>query len=742
MYAAMIRGAGAGARGGARRSAALASRWLSSASSVKLPGVEGASERLRRMRNIGISAHIDSGKTTLTERILYYTGRIDRIHEVRGKDGVGAKMDSMELEREKGITIQSAATHTKWGEAEINIIDTPGHVDFTIEVERALRVLDGAVLVLCGVGGVQSQSITVDRQMKRYDVPRIAFVNKLDRMGASPLKPLKGLRETLRHNAALVQLPIGAESDFAGVVDLVRMRAYFFDGESGDSVREADIPADMADEAKARRLELLERVAEVDEAAEEAFLMEEELDADAFDAAIRRATLSLNFTPVFCGSAFKNKGVQTLLDGVVRYLPSPHEVRNRALDLDRDEAEVELPSDPEKPLVALAFKLEEGRFGQLTYLRVYQGTLRKGGTLHESVSRARYKVPRLIRMHSAEMEDIEEAPAGEIVALFGVDCESGTTFTDGTSRLSLTSMFVPEPVMSLSVKPKVSANQDKFSKALTRFQREDPTFRVHFEAQVKETIMSGMGELHLEIYAQRMAREYGVEVEVGAPKVTYKETITQRADFSYLHKKQSGGSGQYGRVDGYVEPLPEDAAERYEIVNALVGNNIPPEYWPAIERGLKEALDEGVLCGCPLTGIRVVVNDGAAHAVDSNEMSFRLAGKGALRTAVGNAGGAVLEPMMAVEIDVPEQFQGAVVSQLNRRRGMIQEAETDDGICVVKAAVPLSGMFGYSTDLRSSTEGKGEFSMEYSSHEQVTHDDQERIVRQWRSENMTESAKK
>ena len=678
-------------------------------------------ELLSDVRNIGISAHIDSGKTTLSERILYYTGRINAIHEVRGKDGVGAKMDSMDLEREKGITIQSAATFAKWKDTHINLIDTPGHVDFTIEVERALRVLDGAVLVLCSVGGVQSQSITVDRQMRRYDVPRLAFINKLDRAGADPYKVLGQVRDKLKLNAAAVQLPIGVEDALRGLVDLVDRKAYAFEGPSGDKVVEVPVPGDMAAEVEARRAELVERVADVDEEVGELFLMEEPVEPTVLRAAIRRATLSLSFVPVFMGSAFKNKGVQLLLDGVTDYLPCPLDVKNTALDLANGEAPQTLACSRSGPLVALAFKLEEGRFGQLTYVRIYSGVLRKGDYMINQSTGKRIKVPRLVRMHSNELEDIAEAGAGDIVAVFGVECASGDTFTDGT-RLAMTSIKVPDPVMSLAVAPTARDQSANFSKALNRFQKEDPTFRVAQDAESGQTVISGMGELHLEIYVERMRREYKVDCEVGRPRVNYRETITRAAEFDHLHKKQSGGQGQYARVVGRIEPLPEGSDAKFEFVNNLIGNAIPPSYIPACEKGFAEAVNSGSLIGHPVEGVRVVITDGAAHAVDSSELAFKLACVHAFRAAFDKAAPTVLEPIMKVEVRAPTEFQGAVMGDINRRKGLINGSEQEGDDTVLDALVPLNQMFGYSTVLRSMTQGKGEFTMEYEAHQAVTQD--------------------
>ncbi len=684
------------------------------------------------MRNIGISAHIDSGKTTLTERILYYTGRIKDVHEVRGKDGVGAKMDSMELEREKGITIQSAATFVNWRDLDINIIDTPGHIDFTIEVERALRVLDGAIMVLCSVGGVQSQSITVDKQMKRYDVPRITFINKLDRMGASPWKCIEQLRNQLGHNAAAVQIPIGLESKLEGCVDIIERKAIYYTGEKGETVETKDVPAELEDEMEEKRLELIEALADCDDEVAEAFLSEEELTPDLLNAAIRRQTLALQFTPVLMGSAFKNKGVQTLLDAVEAYLPDPTEVKNVALNQNDGEAEVELKTDSKEKFCGLAFKLEKGRYGQLTYLRVYQGSLKKGQQIRQGGESSKtIKLPRIVRMHSNEMQDVDSVGSGDIVAMFGVECASGTTFCHPDLNYTMTTIHIPEPVMSLSIKPKRNQDNDAFSKALGRFMNEDPTLRVNVDTETHETIISGMGELHLDIYCQRLEREYDCEVEVGRPKVSYRETCTARAEFEYLHKKQSGGSGQYGKVIGYMEPLPEDSKDTYQFKNEMIGNNIPPEFIPAIEKGLKESLEEGVISGHPIQGVRFCITDGASHAVDSNEIAFRLATKGAFRQGFRDAQPNILEPIMTVEVEVPNEFQGSAVSGLARRRAMIQGSESVDQSTIITAEVPLSEMFGYSQDIRSSTEGKGTFSMEFVRYAAVPKDDQTKIINEY-----------
>ncbi|MBK7032846.1 MAG: elongation factor G [Ignavibacteria bacterium] len=685
---------------------------------------------LSKIRNIGISAHIDSGKTTLSERILYYTGKIHAIHEVRGKDGVGAKMDSMDLEREKGITIQSAATYCTWGDYDINLIDTPGHVDFTMEVERALRVLDGAVLVLCSVAGVQSQSITVDRQMRRYNVPRLAFINKCDRSGANPDRVADQLREKLAHNPAFVTYPIGLEDKLEGVIDIIAMKAIYFDGEGGSNIRKEEIPADLMDKAKDLRHRLIEVAADFDDALMEKFLLDEQPTPAELTEAVRKGTLSMKMTPVFCGSAYKNKGVQTLLDGVTALLPAPADVKNEALDQDNNEARVTLQTNPDKDLVMLAFKLEDGRYGQLTYMRIYQGTIKKGDSIINIANGKKVKVPRLVRMHSDDMNEIDQASAGDIVAMFGVDCASGDTFTDGNVRYTMTSMFVPDPVIELAVAPKDKAGLVNFSKALNRFTKEDPTFRVMRDEESGETIIKGMGELHLEIYIERIKREYNTEVTVGRPKVAFRETLTQLAEFNYTHKKQTGGSGQFARVGGFIEPLPGDAVENYEFVDDIVGGVIPREYIPACDKGFKESILEGSLIGQPVVRVRVTINDGASHAVDSSEMAFKTAAIMAFREAYSAAKPTILEPIMKLEVSVPDEFQGSVIGQLNQRRGVIMGTDSDAGYVTVECEVPLSEMFGYSTDLRSATQGKGEFSMEFKKYQPVPRNIQEEMIKE------------
>ncbi len=686
---------------------------------------------LTKVRNIGISAHIDSGKTTLTERILFYTNRIHAIHEVRGKDGVGAKMDSMELEKERGITIQSAATYCSWKDIDINIIDTPGHVDFTVEVERALRVLDGAILVLCSVGGVQSQSITVNRQMTRYKVPRIAFVNKCDRTGANPERVTKQLREKLDLNAHLLQLPIGLESDLAGMVDLVTMKAIYFDGDNGEKLRIEEIPAGMADMARERREALLEELSMFSEALMEVVLEGGEVDTALINEAIRKGTISLEFTPVFVGSAYKNKGIQLLLDAVEAYLPCPMDVENFALDLKNNEAEFQVTNSPADPLIMLAFKLEDGRYGQLTYVRTYQGQLKKGDTVYNSRTGKKVKIGRLVRMHSDEMEEIEECGSGDIVALFGVDCASGDTFTNDEISCSMTSMHIPEPVISLAVIPVDNKAQINMSKALNRFTKEDPTFKTFVDHETGETIISGMGELHLEVYIERMKREYKAEVEVGAPQVAYRETITTRADFNYTHKKQTGGSGQFGRVAGYMEPLEEGD---YEFVDSIVGGVIPREYIPSCDKGFRKSLEKGSLCGATITGVRCVINDGAFHAVDSSDIAFQLASIGAFKEGYHKAKPVIMEPIMKVAVEGPSEFQGSVMGSINQRRGMIIGSMEEGNYTVVEAEVPLSEMFGYSTTLRSLTQGKAEFTMEFATFKPVPKSVSEELIKKFQDE--------
>ncbi|HAP00208.1 MAG TPA: elongation factor G [Fibrobacteres bacterium] len=699
---------------------------------------------LDNLRNIGISAHIDSGKTTLTERILFYTGIIHAIHEVKGKDGVGATMDSMDLERERGITIQSAATRVAWKKTpfylkpeeakniDINIIDTPGHVDFTIEVERSLRVLDGAILVLCGVSGVQSQSITVDRQMRRYSVPRVAFINKLDRSGANPFRVTEQLRDKLNHNAVMMQIPIGVEDKHEGLVDLLTMKAYKFEGPNGETINEIPIPDDLKETAEKRRTIMLDALSHFSDELTELILEEKEIPLDLLKNVVRAATIKMELTPVFMGSAFKNKGVQLLLDGVADFLPSPYDVDNFALDIStKDETKIKMESDASKPFVGYAFKLEEGRFGQLTYLRVYQGKVEKGKPIYNMSTKKKHNVGRLVRMHANEMGDITSAEAGDIVALFGIDCATGTTFTDGTLEVNMTSMHVPNAVIDLVIEAKNRDHLANLSKALNRFTKEDPTFRVKLDEESGQTIISGMGELHLDVYIERMRREYGVELTTGRPQVAYREAISQRAEFNYTHKKQTGGSGQYGRVAGYIEPIPEEEAKDYEFVDDIVGGVIPREFIPSCDKGFQGCLSSGSVIGFPIVRIRCVINDGQQHPVDSSDIAFQLAARGGFREAYPKAKPVVLEPIMKLEVSAPTEFQGTVMGQINQKRGMITGSTEEQNFTIIQAEVPLSEMFGYATDLRSGTQGKAEFTMEFLKYSPVPKNVGEELIKKY-----------
>ncbi len=687
----------------------------------------------KKLRNIGISAHIDSGKTTLSERILFYCNKIHAIHEVRGKDGVGATMDSMELERERGITIASAATNVVWKGTPINVIDTPGHVDFTVEVERSLRVLDGAILVLCSVGGVQSQSITVDRQLKRYKVPRLAFVNKCDRTGANPYRVKEQLHDKLGLNSVLMQIPIGLEDKLEGVVDLVKMKAIYFRGDSGLDIVEEEIPADLLDEAQEKRELMLDAASMFSDELAEAYLEGVETEEMIHDA-VRKGVLAREMVPVFMGSAYKNKGIQPLLDAVVRYLPAPEDIENTALDLANGEKEVLLKSDSSLPTVALAFKLEDGQYGQLTYIRIYQGTIKKGDELYNTRAKKKFKVGRLIRMHASTMEDINEAGCGDIVALFGIDCASGDTFVNPSLNYSMTSMYVPDAVISLSIKPVDKKAADNMAKAINRFVKEDPTFRCYNDEESNETIISGMGELHLDVYVERMKREYKAEVITGAPQVAYRETISKKATFDYTHKKQTGGSGQYGKVVGWIEPL-EDSKENYQFVNEVKGGKIPTEYIPACDKGFQASLAKGQLIKFPVVGVKVTVNDGQSHPVDSSDMAFQLAAIGAFKEAYMKAAPEILEPVMKVSVEGPSEFQGNIFASINQRRGMIVSSVEEGNMCHVDAEVPLSEMFGYSTVLRSLTQGKAEFTMEFLKYGKVPKSVSDELMKKYQEQN-------
>lgn len=685
------------------------------------PAQKKSFQRISKLRNIGISAHIDSGKTTLTERILYYTGRIKEIHEVKGKDGIGAKMDSMDLEREKGITIQSAATFVSWKSHHINIIDTPGHVDFTIEVERALRVLDGAVLVLCSVGGVQSQTLTVDRQMRRYGVPRVVFINKLDRMGADPWRGINMMREKLSLPCCAVQIPIGVSNQHVGLVDIIEKKAYYFRGDSGEDIEETEVPDKLIDLMNEKREEMLHKLADVDEAMMDMMLEGETPTADQIRAAVRRTTIANTFVPVFMGSAFKNKGVQLLLDGILDYLPSPADIKTVALDGEDNSIPVPLAADSTKPLVALPFKMKEDKFGQLTWIRIYQGMMKRGDSLFSvALDGKRLKVPRLVRMHSDEIEDIDRLEAGDIAAMVGPEVKIGYTFTDGQQNVVLTAMHVPDPVISLSITCNAKDQDKNLMKALRRFQMEDPTFTVALDPETNEMLIGGMGELHLEIYTERLKREYGVHVTTGRPRVSYRETITEKGLFEYQHKKQTGGQGQYAKVCGYLEPIDEDEGKLKEFVDHTIGGSIPPQFIPAVSKGYEEMIVKGPLCGFPVVGVRMVIDDGAFHAVDSSELAFRAAAHGAFRQGFEKAGAAILEPWMILEVTTPLEFQASVIGGINRRKGGVIDTDAEGDFVTIRARVALAAMFGYATEVRSATQGKASFTMEYEKHMPVT----------------------
>jgi elongation factor G len=650
-------------------------------------------------------------------------------------------MDNMELERERGITIQSAATQVQWKDYTINLIDTPGHVDFTVEVERSLRVLDGAIMILCAVAGVQSQSITVDRQLKRYHVPRVAFVNKCDRQGANPIRVRMQLREKLGLNAYMMELPIGLEDKLEGVVDLVGMKAIYFDGPNGEDVRVAEIPAAMQADAEKYREELLDAASMFDDSLMEE-IMENGYEGVAEEkviAAIRKGTLAEQFVGVFCGSAHVNKGIQPLLDAVVRYLPNPTEVVNTAYDLDNNEQEITLESVDTKPTVALAFKLDDGQYGQLTYTRVYQGKIKKGEELYNTRSKKRFKVGRLVRMNSAQMEDITEGCAGDIVALFGVDCASGDTFVNGGINYSMASMYVPEPVISLSITPKDKQAEMQMGKALNRFTKEDPTFQTYTDPESGETIIKGMGELHLAVYVERMKREYNCEVITGAPQVAYRESITTTGDYNYTHKIQTGGSGQYGRVAGFMEP---DSEKDYEFVDSIKGGAIPNEFIPSCDKGFRKAIQEGSLIGAPIVGVKITINYGQSHPVDSNDNAFQQAAIGAFREGYAKAKPVILEPIMKVQMTAPTEFQGNLFGLINQRRGVIVDSTDENNTSTVNAEVPLSEMFGFSTILRSSTQGKGEFTMEFEKYGKVPNNVSEELQAKYKEERAKAAAAK
>ena len=704
---------------------------------------------LSRVRNIGISAHIDSGKTTLTERMLFYCGRIHKIRDVKGGDG-GATMDHMDLERERGITITSAATHVDWKNDGlaiplhgINIIDTPGHVDFTVEVERSLRVLDGAILVLCSVGGVQSQSLTVDRQMKRYGVPRIAFINKMDRTGANPKKVMEAMRSKLKANAVPLQLPMGLESNFKGVIDLVLMKAVTWSGDDGEIVHRDEIPAEFKEAAAAARTEMLEALSQFDDGLMELLLEEGDPSVEQVRQVIRSAVIAHQITPVLMGSAFKNKGVQEALDAVTMYLPCPTEVdvyandnsKGAVVDADGKPPQVKLSNNDKDPMVAMAFKTVVEAFGQLTYMRIYQGVIKRGETYLNARTGQTVRFGRLVRMHANDREDIEFGAAGDIISVVGVDCASGDTFVSQGLELSLENIYVAEPVIRLSIEPAKREDADKLGKALERFRREDPTFHVLSDEETNETLIAGMGQLHLDVYVERIKREYKCECVIGEPRVSYKERPTKIVEFNHKRKKQSGGSGQYGHVVGIMEPLPEDSEVNYEFVDEVTGGRIPREFIKPCDQGFQSQMDKGPLGEYEVVGVKIRLQDGSYHDVDSSDMAFKLCAREAMRESILNkAAMALLEPIMTLEIETPDEFQGAVVGHLSSKRGIVNSSEVNDGTCIIVAEVPLAEMFDYANEIRSMTQGKGAFSMEFKCYRQAPKNIMEDVLEKRRKE--------
>jgi elongation factor G len=682
---------------------------------------------LSKFRNIGISAHIDSGKTTLSERILFYTGRIHKMEEVHG-GGDGATMDHMELERERGITITSAATTVRWNDYTINLIDTPGHVDFTVEVERSLRVLDGAILVLCAVGGVQSQSITVDRQMKRYHVPRLAFVNKMDRTGANPFNVTDQIRQKLGLDAILMQYPMGAGDDFSGVIDLISMQALYFEGKDGEKVRAAAIPTELLEKVQQARKQMLESLSMYSDELMELLLSEEEVSDELIHKVVRDAVQAEEMTPVFLGTAYRNKGVQPLLDAITRYLPSPLEREIKARDCIDPQKTIKLEADPIKPFVGMAFKIVDDPYGQLTFMRIYQGSIQKGEMYFNQRTGRKDRFSRILRMHADKREEIGSASAGDIVAIMGIDAASGDTYASDPKTCTLESMFVPEPVIKVAISPIQRADTDRLAKALMRFRKEDPTFQVRTDDETGETLMAGMGELHLEIYVERIRREYKVDVEVGPPKVSYREAPTRTATFDYRHKKQSGGAGQFAHIIGQIEALPGDSEESFVFEENIVGGRIPKEYIPSVEKGFRSSLDKGPLAGYPIVSVKCVLNDGSYHDVDSSDMAFQTCARSCFRETFLNTKPVLLEPIMKMEIECPTDYQGTVTGDIISRRGMILSTEMLGEVSTIMAEVPLAETFGYSTDLRSLTKGQGTFTMELSRYNRVPARIQEDII--------------
>ncbi|MEQ8998514.1 MAG: elongation factor G [Coleofasciculus sp. B1-GNL1-01] len=678
---------------------------------------------LEKIRNIGIAAHIDAGKTTTTERILFYSGIVHKLGEVHEGTAV---TDWMAQERERGITITAAAISTNWLDHRINIIDTPGHVDFTIEVERSMRVLDGVIAVFCSVGGVQPQSETVWRQADRYRVPRIAFVNKMDRTGANFFKVYDQLRDRLRTNAVAIQIPIGSESDFHGIVDLVQMRARIYTNDLGTDMQDTEIPQEVQELAQEYRVKLIEAVAETDEALLEKYLAEEELTEDEIRSALRKGTIAGTIVPVLCGSAFKNRGVQLLLDAVVDYLPSPPEVPP-IQGLLPDGTPDNRPADDEVPLSALAFKIMSDPYGRLTFMRVYSGVLQKGSYILNSTKDQKERISRLIILKSNERIEVDELRAGDLGAAIGLkQTTTGDTICGEEAPIILESLYIPEPVISVAVEPKTKQDMEKLSKALQALSEEDPTFRVSIDPETNQTVIAGMGELHLEILVDRMLREFRVEANVGAPQVAYRETIRKSVQAEGKFIRQSGGKGQYGHV--VIELEPGESGSGFEFVSKIVGGSVPREFISPAEQGMKEACESGILAGYPLIDVKATLVDGSYHDVDSSEMAFKIAGSMAIRNGVTKAAPVLLEPMMKVEVEVPEDFLGDVMGDLNSRRGQIEGMGTDEGIAKVSAKVPLAEMFGYATDIRSKTQGRGIFSMEFSNYDEVPRNVAEAII--------------
>lgn len=679
---------------------------------------------LEKVRNIGIAAHIDAGKTTTTERILFYSGIIHKIGEVHEGTAV---TDWMEQERERGITITAAAITTSWNDHQINIIDTPGHVDFTIEVERSMRVLDGVIAVFCSVGGVQPQSETVWRQADRYKVPRIAFINKMDRTGANFYKVHEQMRDRLRANAIAIQLPIGSETEFQGIVDLVRQRAYIYANDQGTDIQETDIPAELQAQADEYRVKLIEAVAETDDTLMAKYFEGEELTNDEIALGLRKGTVAGTIVPVLCGSAFKNKGVQLMLDAVVDYLPAPSEVPPIQGLLPNGDS-VERRADDNEPLAALAFKIMADPYGRLTFVRVYSGVLKKGSYVLNASKNKKERISRLVLMKADDRQDVDELRAGDLGAALGLkDTLTGDTICDEGSPVILESLFIPEPVISVAVEPKTKNDMDKLSKALQSLSEEDPTFRVRVDPETNQTVIAGMGELHLEILVDRMLREFKVEANVGAPQVAYRETIRKavnKVEGKFI--RQSGGKGQYGHVVINLEP--GEPGSGFEFVSKIVGGTVPKEYINPAEQGMKESCESGVVAGYPLIDVKATLIDGSYHDVDSSEMAFKIAGSMAMKEAVLKASPVLLEPMMKVEVEVPEDYIGNVIGDLIARRGQIESQSTDQGLAKVTSKVPLATMFGYATDIRSKTQGRGIFSMEFSRYEEVPRNVAEAII--------------